>query len=499
LTRIRPKPRHVVCGVALLLAVFLGRPVLFLAGVAWREQRWESAARAAQAPEQVDDASHLEATRVARVIRVPRGEAAALPVLRAALSEARARGLKVSIAGARHSMGGHSIAPGGIVLDMLDFDELRLDPAARTLVAESGATWAEVLACADPHGLSVAVMQSNSVFSIGGSLSVNCHGWQPNHAPVASTVRSLRLLRADGEVVRCSREENAELFGAVMGGYGLFGVVLDAELELVPNAALRAERFFVPVEDYVATLEAEVLAAREPPSLAFGRVSVAPSAFLREAVLTVFRAEPGAVPEPLQPAGSRWLKRLIFRGTVGSDYGKELRATLERRLGGLRFRGLSSRNQLLDEDVQALENADPAETDILQEYFVPTEALVAFLDALRAAVPRHGADLLNVTLRDVAPDQDTLLAYADRRQIALVLFFHQARTQEVDERMAGLTRELIDAALALGGRYYLPYRLQATPEQFRAAYPRAPAFFALKRRVDPEELFSNKFYEAYGR
>ncbi len=49
--------------------------------------------------------------------------------------------------------------------------------------------------------------------------------------------------------------------------------------------------------------------------------------------------------------------------------------------------------------------------------------------------------------------------------------------------MEALTRELIDAALACGGRYYLPYRLHATPEQFRAAYPQAERFFKLKRAV----------------
>ncbi|HEX6885629.1 MAG TPA: FAD-binding oxidoreductase [Planctomycetota bacterium] len=492
--------RHVLLLAGLALALFLGRPVGHLARVAWREQRWAAAERAGSPPGHADDASHLEATRVARVVTVPRGEEAALAVLRQTLAEAREGDLGVSIAGARHSMGGQSIAADGIVLDMLDFDELRLDPAARVVTAQGGATWAEVLALADPHGLSVAVMQSNSVFTIGGSLSVNCHGWQPDHAPVASTVRALRLLTAEGELLRCTRTENAELFAAVLGGYGLFGVLLDAELELVPNAALRAERFVVPVADYVATLEAQVLGLEPRPELAFGRLDVTPGeGFLREAILTVFRAEPGAVPAPLRPPGSRWLKRLVFRGSVGSDYGKELRWTLERRLGGLRFRGLLSRNQLLDEDLAALENADPRGTDILQEYFLPPEHLLRFLETLRAAVPRHGVDLLNVTLRDVAADEDTLLRYADRPLLALVLFFHQERTAEADGRLGALTGELLDAALSLGGRHYLPYRLQATPEQFHAAYPRAAELFAAKRRLDPGERFVNKLYATYGR
>ena len=61
-----------------------------------------------------------------------------------------------------------------------------------------------------------------------------------------------------------------------------------------------------------------------------------------------------------------------------------------------------------------------------------------------------------------------------------------------------MTGSLIDAALAVGGRYYLPYRLHATPAQFHRAYPRAVEFFRRKRQHDPGELFQNRFYEAYG-
>ncbi|HEY6137742.1 MAG TPA: FAD-binding oxidoreductase, partial [Thermoanaerobaculia bacterium] len=65
--------------------------------------------------------------------------------------------------------------------------------------------------------------------------------------------------------------------------------------------------------------------------------------------------------------------------------------------------------------------------------------------------------------------------------------------------MERLTQQLIDAALAAGGTYYLPYRLHATPEQLARAYPMIGAFFAEKRRVDPEGIFTNSWYRRYGR
>ena len=60
------------------------------------------------------------------------------------------------------------------------------------------------------------------------------------------------------------------------------------------------------------------------------------------------------------------------------------------------------------------------------------------------------------------------------------------------------TREMIDAALDCGGRYYLPYRLHASDAQFRRAYPQAAEFFAKKRHYDPDGVWSNQFYRQYG-
>ncbi len=477
---------------ALLIGGVLGPPALHLACVAWRDRGVEPGL----APGLRDDASHLEAARVVRVVAVPADDEAALAAIRAALAEARARGLTVSIAGARHSMGGQTLAPDGIVLDMLA--RARMTLAGHVLSVQAGATWHAVLREIDRHGLSVAVMQSNNVFTVGGSISVNCHGWQPAHAPIAATVRSLRLVTAQGELVRCSRTENAELFALALGGYGLFGVILDAELALVPNEVYRAERFVVSVDDYARTLAREVLAEPARAGFAFGRLNVSPHGFLEEAILTVFRPQPGAVPEPLGEPQGRLLRRLVFRGQVGSAYGKRLRWNAERTLGGWLFRGPVTRNELLDDDLGTLENRDPSGTEILQEYFVPPAAFPAFVARLRAAVPRHGAELLNVTVRDLRADEDTFLRYADGPMLALVLLFHQERSAEADARMQPLTRELIEAALEAGGRYYLPYRLHATPEQLHAAYPMAREFFERKRRHDPGELLQNRFYETYG-
>jgi FAD/FMN-containing dehydrogenase len=117
---------------------------------------------------------------------------------------------------------------------------------------------------------------------------------------------------------------------------------------------------------------------------------------------------------------------------------------------------------------------------------------------MREIIPGHDLDLLNVTVRCVNEDADTFLRYADRPMIAFVMLFVQEKSAAGDAKMQALTRELLDAALARDGRYYLPYRLHATPEQFRRAYPQADEFFRLKRKHDPGELFQNSLYLRYG-
>jgi FAD/FMN-containing dehydrogenase len=378
---------------------------------------------------------------------------------------------------------------------------MELDTAAQILHVGSGARWSEIIPYLDARGFSVAIMQSNNNFSVGGSLSANCHGWQQDRPPIASTVASFRLMRADGTIVRCGRSENSELFSLVMGGYGLFGVILDVDLHVVRNERYRPEVQVFPADQYPARFAAKVKQQGDV-GMAYGRLCVTPGekTFLREAILTVFRQAPCSDKEipALKASHYHALRRDIFLAQIGSKTGKELRWKAEKLFGEQVSTKLVSRNQLLNEEAEVYMEANPNRTDILQEYFIPPEQFTAFLEKARTIIPRHHGDLLNVTIRNVLEDKDAFLRYADQEMFGLVMLFTQRRTAEADSAMAPMTRELIDAALACGGRYYLPYRLHATREQMYQAYPQAQAFFELKRRYDPTEVFQNEFYLKYG-
>lgn len=444
----------------------------------------------------VDDASRLSRTRVAEVCSVSGLQDKPEEQLRIHLQHARASKLPVSIAGTRHTMGGQTLTPGGLILDMLGLHEMSLDDQRNVLHVQAGARWSHVLQYLHERGRSIQVMQSNSSFSVGGSLGANCHGWQPMSPPISSTVVAFRLLLADGTVIRCSREEHVELFSLALGGYGLFGVLMDAELSVTANERYRVTRWVVPSAEYLAFYEEET--KRDVPiGLAYGRFNVDPDHFLREILLSTYSVLPHCPQSPLGKPGLAGVRRLVFRGSIGNAYGKALRWKLEKRFGQMPLGRGITRNHLLNEGVEVFQNRSATSTDILQEYFVPPPQLEPFLEQVRAIIPAHRADLLNVTIRFVAPDQESFLRYADQDMFALVMLFNQPRTHQADQQMAGMTCELIDAALALGGRYYLPYRLHATIEQFYRAYPQAQQFFKLKHQYDPEELFQNEWYRKY--
>ena len=272
----------VVFVILILMASVMGRPLVHITRAAIVD-RW----RAESIPAgYVDDASRLDRTKVAEVVAATSDSAAAEIQLAQLLRRAAADSIGVAIAGARHTMGGHTIARDGIVIDMTTFRGMALAADSVSLHVRAGTRWSEVIPYLDRHGRSLAVMQSNNSFTVGGSLSANAHGWQHDHAPMASSVIAMRVMTPDGTVHRASRMENRELFSLVLGGYGLFGIMLDAQLRTVPNERYQVERFETTSDRYADLFNRAVRQAGARGrgiGMAYGRLSVASGSFLREA------------------------------------------------------------------------------------------------------------------------------------------------------------------------------------------------------------------------
>ena len=353
----------------------------------------------------------------------------------------------------------------------------------------------------DAAGFSPAVMQGNNDFSVAGSFSVNAHGWPVPCGPLGSTVQAIRLMLMDGAIVTCSRTENRELFGLVMGGNGLFGIVLDLELKMVPNCFLEATYEVMASEEF-GTHFVKAIYSEPSPHMAYGRLNVARRNFLGEATMVTYRSTttPG---NGFQVASNGNLlstaTRALYRAQTGSEFGKKVRWLAETVIGPLVLPNKVTRNTLLNIPISELVGRDHERTDILHEYFLPPESFQDFIAACRKIIPRHRQDCLNVTMRFVEADLESVLAYAPNRRIAAVMAFSQEMTPAAEADMLLLTEALIDRVLELGGSFYLPYRLHARRDQVEAAYGNTQYFVDRKYHYDPGLLFLNAMWDAYFR
>ncbi len=481
----------------MVLGVIIGFFVILPIGHLLKTKFQQHPPETPMATGQTNDASQLNLTNVKSVVDVAKEPEQMRQQLAALMRYAKENHLKVSIAGAQHSMGGHTIAPDGVVLNMLPYKHMQLDEQHNILTIGSGATWQDAIEYLDTKGKSIAIMQSFSNFSIGGSLSVNGHGWQKQSPPLSASVESFSLMMADGKIVECSRHENPELFKLVIGGYGLFGVILDVKLKVVDNTSLAFHSVAVKPEDYVAQYQKLV---RDNPQVqfAYGRLRISDKKFLDQATLNYFEktAEQPAF-LAAQTAKNQALRNLVFRGSVRSEYGKRLRWDLESVSNQITPYHRFSRNEILNEHSSLIDNKDPKSTDLLHEYFIPDAQLASFIHDLKPILQNSQIDLLNITIREVSPDRDAFMNYAREPVFGLVFLFNQQKTAEQEQAMKDLTNALVDATLRHQGTYYLPYRLHIDREKMRLVYPQADEFFRLKKKYDPNEMFSNRFYEHY--
>ena len=439
----------------------------------------------------LNDASLLSPTPVHRhiVLRDDPGEAM-LAALRAEIRDAAANGRPVCLSAARHSMGGQSLPRDG---HAITFDNGMVEVGRGIYRAHAGARWNQVIAALDPAGLSPKVMQSNADFGIGSTFSVNAHGWPVAFGPMGSTVRHVKILLADGSHVTASPTQEAEIFAAAMGGYGLIGLITEMDVEAVPNALL--DPSFEPMP--AADLAARFAAVAKTVPMAYGRLNIDRARFFQDAMLVSFRPVEGPIP-PV--TGSGWLSRRardVFRLQVDNEWVKRRRWGVETGVGAW-LAGPASRSSLMFEPVLTLDDRDDTRTDILHEYFVAPDRFADFLEACRAVIPGSFQEMLNVTLRWVERDPVSLLSYApDGPRIAAVMIFSQEMSARGEADMAWMTRRLIGAVQGIGGSYYLPYRLHASRAQFREGYRGAEAFAAFKRAVDPGLVFRNALWDTY--
>lgn len=348
-----------------------------------------------------NDISQLEPTDVAAVRAV-----AETADLQAALQQHRGT---ICVAGGRYSMGGQTSAAGALQLDLTPSHRLLwLDVARKAVRVQAGMRWRALQEWLDPHNLSVKVMQSFSNFTVGGSVSVNCHGRYVGSGSIASTVRALQVVLRSGEVVETSRTQHPELFAAVIGGYGLIGVVSEVELDLADNERMARHMERVALADYPQWFR-ENVASRSDALM--HNADLIPPRF--DAPVTVtWRRSTAALTDT---------RRLI---PVGANYAHEQNMiwAVTELPGGPQLRESSVVKQQIAEprvihrnleaslDVASLEPRTRAmSTYLLQEYFIPVRSFQAFATRMAAILQHHRVDALNVSIRHAPADTTALM------------------------------------------------------------------------------------------
>lgn len=445
----------------------------------------------------LNDASGLSQTPIHKHIIVKQDPGEGLvSILREELKAAKAEGRPVALSAARHSMGGQSIPRDGHAIT-LETDFFEPDTENATYRCSAGLRWDSAIRQMDAIGFGPKVMQSNNDFGIASTFCVNAHGWPAPYSAMGSTTRSFKMLLHDGALITCSRDENADLFNLTMGGYGLTGLITEMQVEMTPNARVlpRFENMAGP--EFGLTF---VKALKDPSvQMGYGRLSVDKAGFFDKALMITYRPtdDQNDLPAVRTSGFVSKVARHLFRAQLGAEGVKRRRWWVETNLQAKLAAGNVTRNSLINEPVVTLDDLDPFRTDILHEYFVAPSRFADWVALCKRVIPASYQELLNITLRYVAPDAESVLSYATVDRIACVMLFSQEMTARAEADMRRMTQALIAGTAELGGTYYLPYRLHATQALFEQSYPRATEFVAAKRKIDPDLRFRNGLWDTY--
>src|SRR6478736_670037 len=447
--------------------------------------------------------SQLNRTRVRELLR-PRTREELAEIVRSASRKS----LSIAVSGCRHSMGGQQFATDSICIDTRSLERvISFDQERGLIEAEAGIQWPKLIRTyLDAQGNSakqwgIAQKQTGAdTFTLGGSLSSNVHGRGLAMKPLISNVESFTLINADGKSIRCSREENSELFRLVIGGYGIFGLIDTVTLRLVPRQKLRRVVEIIRANDLPKRFEERIAQNFLYGDFQFSVDEKSPD-FLQRGVFSCY--EPISTDELIvakkELRDDDWLDLLRLAYT---DREKAFKRYSDYYLSTNGQTYWSDTNQLsayLPNYAQKIRDQIGGEESslIITEIYVPRTDLADFLVHAGELLRSTRTIVIYGTVRLIEKDDESFLAWAKEPYACVIFNLLTLHTPTGIEASARSFRGLIDLAIARGGSYYLTYHKFAKPEQVIACYPQFKEFLGLKRKYDPAERFQSDWYRYY--
>lgn len=459
----------------------------------------EHAACAPLQPVLNDVHSRLNPSRPA-LIRRP----ASVAEVAGAIRQARRRGLDVAVAGGRHAMGGQQFCEGGCVVDLRELNRvLAFDRERGLLTVEAGATWPQVMRAylalqvgsASAWGIRQKQTGADNL-TLGGAIAANIHGRGLACGPFAGDVESIDAVLASGERVTCSRRHEPELFRLIVGGYGLFGVVVALTLRLVRRQKVQRVVQVLTVTELMAAFEQRIAAGYTYGDFQFATDPRMPG-FLSDGVFSCYRPVANDTPIPdgqIRLSQGDW-RRLLYYAHV--DKARAYREFVDfylRSSGQIYWNDTHQLNIYLDDYHRGLDGPlgrGVPGTEMITELYVPRERLVALMRAIRDDFREHGVDFIYGTVRLIRRDEDAFLSWARQDWACVIFNLHVDHDDRGRARAQADFRRLIDRAIEQGGSYFLTYHRHARRDQVLACYPEFPEFLRRRDLWDPERRFAS--------
>jgi FAD/FMN-containing dehydrogenase len=389
------------------------------------------------------------------------------------VSLARETGLELAVRSGGHSLAGHSTTDGGIVLDLTEMNALEINPEQRTAWAQTGLTAGAYTTAANAYGLATGFGDTGSVGIGGLTLGGGIGYLVRKHGLTIDSLLAAELVTADGQLLHVDDQSHPELFWAIRGGGGNFGVATRFQFRLHPLDTILGGLLLLPATPAViAAFVAEAQAAPEELS-------------------TIANVLP-APPLPFVPAEHHG--RLVIMATLA--YAGDIEAG-QRALAP--FRTLATPLADLVKPMPYPQIYPPEQegfhpTAVSHTMFVDavdrdaTAAIIEHLEASTAPMRVAQLRVLGGAMARV-PAEATAFAHRTSRLMANVTAVYQ-RPEEAEEHQAWVDR--FAAALRAGdARAYVNFLGDEGQARIREAYPGSTweRLAAIKGRYDPTNLF----------